>query len=304
MDALNRQSRFRRTHVPPFKPVEGDWDILRCFSEFPLLTNEYLAALTGRPYGSVARRTNKMKNVYVKLHEAHINNPRQWKTSPLAMHLTPLGKGKLAEIGVPTDDLPAPHNHFAHQLGETELLISFSVGAAEKGLTLHTYPYGHGTMEDVSYTFNGEKHQNHVKPDGRPFAIEYPDGSYRFFPGFEFDKGTKPFSSSYDDRRSVDKQIAAQLTILEHKLYAKQFGVDSFVFLWTAVSPARLDGIKERFIQLTKERRIGNLLAAFAFKVVPTIDSALPMRGPTGYAITEPWQRIGHPPLDLSKGGD
>jgi hypothetical protein len=43
-----------------------------------------------------------------------------------------------------------------------------------------------------------------------------------------------------------------------------------------------------------------HLLAAFGFQVFPTILSVEPQPAPHGWAITKPWDRVGHLPLDLS----
>jgi hypothetical protein len=42
------------------------------------------------------------------------------------------------------------------------------------------------------------------------------------------------------------------------------------------------------------------LMAAFGFQVFPTILSVDPQPPPHGWAITKVWDRVGHPPLDLS----
>jgi hypothetical protein len=105
MDTRKRISRWttRQPEHPPYRLESGDFEILKCLGRYTLATNREIAALTNRSYKVICRRTQKLKNWYIKVCSAQLNNTRLYQRLPQAFHLTPRGISKLAEIGIEVD---------------------------------------------------------------------------------------------------------------------------------------------------------------------------------------------------------
>jgi hypothetical protein len=98
----------------------------------------------------------------------------------------------------------------------------------------------------------------------------------------------------------IEQKFAAYLTILQQRRYEQHFNVANFIVLFVAPHPARKLAMMNLLERLTHGKDSQHLLAAFGFQVFPTILSVESQPRPYGWAITKPWDRVGHPPLDLS----
>jgi hypothetical protein len=272
---------------------------LKCLGRYTLATNREIAALTNRSYKVICRRTQKLKNWYIKVCSAQLNNPRLYQRLPQAFHLTPRGVSKLAEIGVEVD-IPKSSGQFIHRLTENQTAVSFELGCRERGLELIYDTDAPPAIPDVPFTLHGHQYCQAVKPDWRPFVIVYPDQRYRFFPGFETDCDSEDLTSTAKSRAVIEQKFAAYLTILAQRRYEEHFNVENFVVLFVAPHPGRKQAMMNLLEKLTHGTGQQQLLAAFGFQVFPTILSVDPQPPPHGWAITKPWDRVDHPPLDLS----
>jgi hypothetical protein len=136
MDTRKRTSRWttRQPENPPYRLEPGDFEILKCLARYTLSTNRDIAALTNRSYKVICRRTQKLKNWYIKVCSA-LNNARFYQRSPQAFHLTPRGIDKLAEIGVEVD-IPRTAGQLIHRLTENQTAVSFELGCRDRGLEI------------------------------------------------------------------------------------------------------------------------------------------------------------------------
>jgi hypothetical protein len=301
MDTRKRISRWttRQPENPLYRLEQGDLEILKCLARYTLSTNRDIAALTNRSYKVICRRTQKLKNLYIKVCSAQLNNSRLYQRLPQAFHLTARGISKLAEIGVEVD-IPTSSGQFIHRLTENQTAASFELGSRERGLEIIYHTDAPAVIPDVPFTLHDRPYRQAVKADWRPFVILYPNQNYRFFPGFETDCDSEDLTSTAKSRAVIEQKFAAYLTILEQRLYEQHFNVANCIVLFIAPHPARKRAMMNLLEKLTHGRNSKHLLAAFGFQVFPTILSADPQPPPHGWAITKPWDRVGHPPLDLS----
>jgi hypothetical protein len=301
MDTRKRLSRWttRQPENPPYRLEPGDYEILKCLARYTLATNRDIAALTNRSYKVICRRTQKFKNWYIKVSSAQLNNSRLYQRLPQAFHLTPRGVAKLAEIGIEVD-IPRTSGQFIHRLTENQTAVSFELGCRERGLEIIYHTDAPPVIPDVPFTLHDRQYCQAVKADWRPFVILYPNQNYRFFPGFETDCDSEDLTSTAKSRAVIEQKFAAYLTILQHRLYEQHFNVANFIVLFIAPHPARKLAMMNLLEKLSHGRNTKHLLAAFAFQVFPTILSVEPQPHPHGWAIAKPWDRVGHPPLDLS----
>jgi hypothetical protein len=136
--------------------------------------------------------------------------------------------------------------------------------------------------------------------DARPFGLERTiddKRSYLFFPGIEADCGTEPIDAGDPDRSSIAKKFAAYLAIVEQGVHRSHFGFPNFFVPFITTSGARMRSMMELLDRLTARQGSKILL----FKTFPSFTSAEKPPAPTGHMLSEPWQRVGYPPLSLDR---
>lgn len=270
--------------------VSGDLDLLRWLGRYPLLTAPDLCNLTGRTYGKVIGRVNKLKrkpNQFIKVCDGQREQPRIYQWTSQALQLAPNGIATLHEIGF-EPKTPKASIHFIHQLTESQ------VGAAFHALPIITFdeilaapstPKGAKKSIPVQFSFKGKSYDYDLAPDGEPFAIEYKNSTYRFCV-FETDCASEPLTSSNRDRQAIEQKFAAYLTVLENGLYQSAWGVPNLTVLFTTTTQLRM----EHMIKLLSEMRADKrLLACFGFQVFPTI--LMGNQPPAGW-VRKPWHRV------------
>ena len=150
----------------------------------------------------------------------------------------------------------------------------------------------------ASYSLRGETLTSEIIADGRPFGLERTiDGkrSYLFFPGIEADCGTEPIDAGDPGRSSIAKKFAAYLAIVEQGVHRSHFGFPNFFVPFITTSGVRMRSMMELLDRLTAGQGSKILL----FKTFPSFTAAEKPPAPTGHMLTEPWQRVGFPPLSL-----
>ena len=128
-----------------------------------------------------------------------------------------------------------------------------------------------------------------IVPDAM-FGVEYQDANrklYRFF-ALEADRGTMPIVRSKGHQTSYLGKIAAYREIVAHQVYKTQLGLPNLLVLTVTTSEQHKSEIMRR---LGEQAGDG---ASFLFKVVG--GSA----APSLQLVSEPWERVGHPPLRIS----
>jgi hypothetical protein len=136
---------------------------------------------------------------------------------------------------------------------------------------------------------------NTLMPDGKPFAIRR-FFRWRFVLGMEIDRGTEPLTAGRD-RSSIRQKFENYAVCFHERIYAAHYGFPNAVVLFVTTSDTRL-----RSMMALCKNVIGPCsYLAFAH----TKDWALePRFPPPNGDLIGPFQRVGHPPLNLSNFGD
>ena len=121
--------------------------------------------------------------------------------------------------------------------------------------------------------------------------------SYLFFPGIEADCASEPIDAGDTARSSIAKKLAAYMAIADQGLHRSHFGFPNFFVPFITTTTARQQSMMELLDRMTARRGSKIVL----FKTFPSFTS--PERAPAagGHMLTEPWQRVGHPPLRLDR---
>lgn len=137
--------------------------------------------------------------------------------------------------------------------------------------------------------------QGKIVPDGKPFAIRS-GARWRFILGKEIDRGTEPLHSR-GARRSIRQKFESYAELFSAKLYTRQYGFPNAVVLFVTTSPVRMK----------------SMLALCADTIGPcsyllfahTRDWAnAPRYPPPNGDLLGTYERVGHPPLNLTNFGD
>jgi hypothetical protein len=156
------------------------------------------------------------------------------------------------------------------------------------------------TSIPVCLTLSGETLSTEIVADGMPFGIERtrPDGgrAFIFCPGIEADTGTEPLQSYDFERSSIYKKLLAYGAIADQRIYASHFGFPNFFVPFVTATEARMRSMMRCLERITDGR--GSPI--FLFKTFPAFTAFERPPAPTGHMLTESWQRVGSPPLDLA----
>ena len=150
----------------------------------------------------------------------------------------------------------------------------------------------------VQFTLRGEQQRISLTADAQPFGLERVIGgkrSYLFFPGIEADCGTEPLDASDADRSSIAKKFAAYAAIAEQGIFRSHFGFPNFFVPFITSTNARMLSMMRLLEKMIGEG--GSKM--FLFKTFPAFTSFDPPAMAGGHMLSEPWHRVGHPPLLL-----
>ncbi|HSE37310.1 MAG TPA: hypothetical protein VLG74_08415 [Blastocatellia bacterium] len=298
----------RAGQVVSIRPnVPGDIEILKCLGRYPVLTADDLAALTQRSYGAVIARLNLLKREPSKLitvHRTQLDSPRLYQCSSQALHLTAKGIAKLEGIGFEPVHRE-PSMHFMHALTESQVMASFEIGARDRLVPWSEIQQSSSTPANiretgdhslpVSFIYRSRQSAYSLTPDGRPFAIEYPNGNYRFFV-LEVDLKTEQLKWSDKDRQTIERKFIAYLSVLEAETYKTHLGFPDLTILFTTTAIARLLGMMELLASISNQ-----YLSRFAFAVFPTIIGDTPQPIDRGWAFNQPWLQCGSKTLNIGE---
>jgi hypothetical protein len=155
----------------------------------------------------------------------------------------------------------------------------------------------------ATITMHGEQHRLDVAPDWRPFGIERrAEGNsfYCFFPGVEADTGTEPIEAG-TFRADIHRKMLGYLDICKQRTYQSHFGFPPQGFFIPFITGSR--SRMEHMVELLRKLTDGNGHPNFLFKTFPPLTSFQKPPAPSGRMLTEAWQRVGFPPLELAGRG-
>jgi hypothetical protein len=297
-------------------PTERDLEVFTLFDRFRFLPSDYIHAFIGGNEKALSHRLNLLSrkpNLYL----ARPQQQRQCADAnyrPLIYEIDERGMRALRERGLAV----APRNHcrnFAHELMIAQIVASIELGTRERSairlirwceiLANQNTPAALRdaaipTAISVSYSLHGRARTEQVIADAQPFGLERMiDGkrSYLFFPGIEADCGTEPIDAGDPERASIGKKFCAYLAVTEQGLHRSHFGFPNFFVPFITTSSARMRSMMELLDRLTD----GSGSKILLFKVFPGFASAEKPPAPSGHMLTEPWPRVGFPPLYLDR---
>jgi len=297
-------------------PTERDIEIFKLLVRFRYLPSDYIHAFVGGNEKALSRRLNllaRKPNLYLarpvqQRQNAGANYRR------LIYQLDERGSRVLRERGLSFLSKSYHHN-FTHELMVAQITASIELGTKEHtNIRLITWPEilaSARTPEPtrtsptpvairVTYSLRGDTRSDEITADARPFGLERTiDGrrSYLFFPGIEADCATEPLDASDADRSSIAKKFSAYAAIGEQGIFRSHFGFPNFFVPFVTTSSARLSSMMELLDRLAGGR--GSKM--FLFKTFPSLTSPQPPPPADGHMLTEPWQRVGFPPLYLDR---
>jgi hypothetical protein len=296
-------------------PTDRDVAIFQLLARFRYLPSDYIHAFVGGNAKALGRRLNllcRKPNLYLA-------RPQQQRQSAAANHrpliyaLDERGSRTLRERGLP---LPpsTPVRNFAHELMVAQVTASIELGTKENGSVrvitwseiLESEKTPKATRDSatpslrVAYSFNAHTCTSEITADAFPFGLERvnDDGrTYLFFPGIEADCGTEPIDPRDSHRSSIAKKFAAYMAVAEQTLHRTHFGFPNFFVPLITTNARRMQSMMQLLDRVTDGR--GSKM--FLFKVFPSFTSAEKPPIPNGHMLTEPWQRVGFPPLTLDR---
>jgi hypothetical protein len=323
LESRKRNSRWSRDPVigaggaaTAVYPTERDIAIFKLLSRFRYLPSDYIHAFVGGSQKALIHRLNlltRKPNVY-------LSRPQQQRQCadanyrPLIYALDERGIRALAEREFPSAPKSSHHN-FIHELMIAQITASVELGCRANPMTrLITWneilanPNTPAAIRDlpiptaipISYIFRGESRSDQIIADARPFGLERTiDGkrSFLFCPGIEADCGTEPVDATNPERSSIAKKFAAYLAIAEQSIHRTHFGFPNFFVPFITTTTARLHSMMALVERLTGKQGSKILL----FKTFPSLTSPDRPRPAGGHMLSEPWQRVGFPPLCLDR---
>jgi hypothetical protein len=305
--------------------------ILDLLQTYECLPSVYMAIMLGAritytpkgtPRGHFFRRLTDLR------HEAGVIEcpPSSWQSdrarSRAAIYsLTERGEQMLAEAGLYWP-IARGNDHIKHKSARCITEASFAIGVKDTpGLSLVAYrdilahpscpletkrsptpfhfPAQFNYRTPHPYNRLVEVDRNIVH-DTKPFAIAYtPEGGKTarlFIAGIEVDRNTEDNNpGKVAGRQTHNEKIIAALELHKHRTYQRLLGIPTPVTLFVTTS----EYVMKQMMLLLEDRTAGEGSKHIAFKFVREFASIDHFPKPTGFMLTEPWQRVGHPPLDI-----
>ncbi len=172
-------------------------------------------------------------------------------------------------------------------------LISWAEILSSQNMPAATKRMEHPAGMRIAYQVDEVVREKTVRADSLPFGIVLDLAErkkFRFFPGIEADTGTEPITVSNFERTSIYSKFKAYLAIEANETYRTHFGFPIFFVPFVTTSASRMRSMMDELDRITDGRGSKTLI----FKV------ASPDRA-AGYLFGEPWERVGHDPIALSK---
>ena len=293
-------------------PTERDIELFKLLARYRYLPSDYIHAFLGGNPKALARRLNLLSrkpNLYLSRPPQQRDNASA-NHRPLIYELDERAVRVLRERGA---SLPAKGSsrYFAHELMVSQITASFELGTKEHA-HIRLIPWSeiiasehtpNATRESpspasipVTFLLRGEQVSFNLAADAQPFGLERAIAgkrTYFFFPGIEADCGTEPLEASDADRASIAKKFAAYTAIAEQGIFRTHFGFPNFFVPFITSTSVRMCSMMRLLERMAGES--GSKL--FLFKTFPAFTSFDPPPKAGGRMLSEPWLRVGHPPL-------
>lgn len=324
LDGLRRRSRFHRQ--PGRTPQLRERKVLeiqtRDLAVFELLQRyRYLpinfirallpADLRGQSY---KRFQERMGQLY---HEGYLNRPNRQREAEnarwrhLVYELDHRARIELRERGMNEAHRPGFGRNFRHELMVCLVQASIEIACNETpGLEYVSWRHilQHAATPESTKTSKRpfripvvlDGVHTAIAPDGWPSGIRYSSpsgGRYALcFPGHETDCATEPLApSDVLARANIECKLRAYLAIYERRTHQMHFGFPNMIVPFVTTSRKRMGNMMALLAKITGGKGSSFLL----FKCMPQFASMGASPEPTANFLSEPWERVGHPPLEL-----
>ena len=274
------------------------------------LSTDFLHAFTGGDYVSLRRHLNLLS----RKPNLYINRPKQQREHAeanyrrLMYELDTRGAQTLSQRGI---EIPKSrsHGHFAHTVFECQIAASIELGVlATPDMVRITWPALLASSDMPERTRKATNpfrihytDKDSVEPDGEPFVIGAGD-RYMFFPGFEADCDTESLESALYSTNTIESKFKGYLHIIDQRIYRTHFGANTFMVPFVTTNVTRMKSMMHLLWKLIEQNGYPKHYARhFAFKYAPPFDAHRETFRPTGHMLTEPWERVGNPPLILTQ---
>jgi hypothetical protein len=301
-----------------FRLTETDLRILDLLQDYECLPSIYIPTILGLPVVYTLARLTTLR------HTAGVIEcpPGSWDTQNARYRraiysLSERGEQALRDAGL-YRPLVRGNDHIKHKSARCITEASFQLGANENFLTLVTHrdilahPKCPPETKRANAPFHFPAQFSYRTPrenrliqvdrsfvhDTKPFAIAYTtDGQTRrlFVAGIEVDRGTETRNPEKVRRQTINEKILATLELHKSRTYQTQLGIPNATTLFVAISEHEM----QEMMAILEDRTDGQGSKNIAFKFVREFASIDNFPKPTGFMLTEPWQRVGHPPLDI-----
>jgi hypothetical protein len=292
---------MRRTAIGKHLALTGrDIEIFNSLARYRFLRSTYLHALAGGT--SETRFKERLGDLF---HEGYVDRPsQQWefasgRHSPAVYELGSGARRILQELGSDLTERrvflgDGAHRQFQHSLMICEILASCDLAVRQTpglrfiGWSEILAKAPEPTRRSIAPFRLKMPSGGVLVPDGL-FGIEYTaDGArkYRFF-ALEADRGTMPIERSSPKQSCYAGKIAAYSEIIAQGVSRTHLGIPNLIMLTVTTSQTRLERMLERL------GPAADVASALLFKSFECFSA------PIQELLSEPWQRIGLPPLAI-----
>lgn len=319
---MTRRSRFKRTPSEHQRRLTTqDLFVLELLRTHRYLPSNYIVEFCRRA-GLSASYVIKRLTVLRHDHGVIDCPPASWYAAnaryrPAVYMLTGKGKEALRAFGGGGSS-DSSGNEFNHELMISlfHASIAFAVQdhpklsliTAEEILAHPSCPQQTKAMPDpfrlsVAFTYTpprggGQRIEATLRHDGQPYGIGYTAGGTTarlFFPGIEVDRRTEPLSPNNGNRSSIRRKLFAIREAVRNQLYRRQLGIPNCLVPFITISETH----KQSMMRLVEEISGGKGSRTLLFRSIADFSSFETFPKPTGHFLTEPWERVGHPPFDI-----
>ncbi len=295
-----------------FRVTAKDLAVLTLLQRYRYLPSSYIPVLLGW-------EGEYHKDLLRKLrHDAELIDcpSASWSAANARYRPAVYGLTKAGEQFLKARGLYVPHHKTGHEFNH-ELMVcliqaSFEIGAQAKGLQLITadeiisHPAcPRATRNErepwsvpVKFKYDGHAIEQNIESDGAFFGIakKTPTGrASLIIPGFEADRRTEPLEPEAYERSSIKKKLLAYRAAASQGVYRSRYGIQSFVIPFITINETHKRSLMRVVDTLTEGK--GSKL--FIFKSFPNFASFENFPPATGHMLTEPWERVGHPPYNI-----
>jgi hypothetical protein len=203
----------------------------------------------------------------------------------------------LKAAGIQPIKHPDTGDQFWHQMFIDDIVLSFEIACKQKGIPFKDQYeiLGDKPLElpcHISYTFGtGKTHKSDraLGPDAL-FAI----GDTYF--ALEADRGTEPIERSNLEQTSYLRKFLQYRDVLKNKTYLSEWGIPNLMVLHISNRQDRTDALSTYLAEELKGKSESQ-----CFKAAPALASTAKAPRPLTTLLTDPYERVGHPPYTIGK---